>query len=229
MPTPAKKVIPIKQISAWSFSRYSTYVSCPRKAKYTIIDRLSQPGSAAMDRGTAIHKLAEDFALKRLKKLPAELALFKEEFMALKKEKSVICEEQWAFTKDWDPCGWSDWNNAWCRVKMDCAYVRSDNVLVIIDHKTGKIKDDHKEQLSLYALAGLVMYPDVVGVEAKLWYLDAGEEVTESWDAEQYESLKKLWAKKVKAMLSDKTYKPKPGVACRWCHFRKGNDGPCEF
>lgn len=228
MPTVAKKVVSLKQISAWSFSRYSTYISCPRKAKYSIIDRLKEPGSPAMDRGSAIHKLAEDFSMKRLRKLPEELNLFKEEFTLLKKQ-NVICEEQWAFNKEWVPCSWSDWEQAWCRVKMDCAYVDGESNLVIIDHKTGKIRDSHKEQLSLYALAGFLMYPDVISVVAKLWYLDAGEEVTESWTYHQVDELKKTWGKKVKSMLGDKTFKPKPGVACRWCHFRKDNGGPCEF
>lgn len=226
---PTKKVIPIKQITAWSYSRYSDYSSCPRKAKYKVIDKLKEPGSAAMDRGSAIHALAERYAKKELRALPDELALFKAEFTALRKQK-VITEEQWAFTVNWEPAGWSDWNSAWLRVKMDCAYVdRDTNRLQIIDHKTGRVNDAHKNQLSLYAVAGLIMFPDVQGVDAKLWYLDQGEEFTQGYERGELPFLQKTWERTVKKMLTDKTFKPNPGPACRWCHFKKGNGGPCEF
>ena len=34
------KIIPIKKIESWSFSRYSVYSECPRKAKFKFIDKL---------------------------------------------------------------------------------------------------------------------------------------------------------------------------------------------
>ena len=44
----------------WSYSRLTTWEQCPLKAKLKYIDGLKEPGSPAMDRGTAIHKDAEE-------------------------------------------------------------------------------------------------------------------------------------------------------------------------
>ena len=235
-----KKVIPIKQITSWSFSRYNVYKSCPAKAKYKFIDKLQEPGSPQMDRGTEIHKLAEDYAKGLLKKLPAELSLFKEEFAALKKQKVKFIEESWTFKADWSLTTWNDWNGAWLRVKLDAAYINPDhNVLVVVDHKTGKFResknDEYEEQLQLYGLAGLKKHPTVDAVAPRLWYLDEGvihpdletAEIIYTRNDEKY--LDKLWAGKTKKMLTDTTFKPTPGSACTYCHFRKANNGPCKF
>ena len=49
------------RITSWSFSRWSCYSSCPYKAKLKFIDKLKEPGSPQMDRGTVIHELAEHY------------------------------------------------------------------------------------------------------------------------------------------------------------------------
>lgn len=231
---------PAKQITSWSFTRYSTYQKCPALAKFKFIDKLAEPGSPAMERGNQIHKLAEDFTNGQIKKLPKELGLFKEEFAALKKQKVKFVEESWVFRKDWTQTTWNDWNGAWLRVKTDAAYINTEfNALVIIDHKTGKFNDsknaEYEEQLQLYGLAGLVRHPTVEVVSPRLWYLDQGiihpnpEDNEISYTRKDEKYLLKLWTGKVKKMLTDTTFKPTPGAACRYCHFRKENGGPCKF
>lgn len=218
----------VQKIKSWSFSRWQVYQECPAKAAYKFIKKLEEPGNQAMERGTIIHKMAEDFTNGKLKKLPEELKAFKAEFMALKKS-GAITEENWGFTRAWEPCAWDDWQRCWLRVKMDCAYLDDDNWLNIIDHKTGKQKDDHDEQLSLYAVVGLIMFPDCRGVKAKLWYLDSGLDKEEVFERKRYSSLIKTWEGKVKAMMSDTKFAPRSGRYCSWCHYRKDNGGPCKF
>jgi CRISPR/Cas system-associated exonuclease Cas4 (RecB family) len=215
------------KITAWSFSRWGDYEQCPAKAKYKHVDRMKEPGSPAMERGSMIHTLAENFVKGPLKgALPPELKLFGKEFRDLRKRKA-ICEEQLAFTEKWEKCDWFA-HNTWLRVKMDVMYLDGDT-LVVIDHKTGKPKDDYGLQLSLYALAGFLTFPSATKVRAALWFLDAGEEVAEGFTRDQVEDLKKDWLKRIKPMFSDTRFAPKPGNYCRWCHFRKGNNGPCQF
>jgi CRISPR/Cas system-associated exonuclease Cas4 (RecB family) len=227
MPT---KVVTIQQMPAWSYSRLSTYTDCPRKAKYKFLDKLEEPGSSALERGSAIHKLAEEYANGRLKTLPAELKAFKAEFEYVKKVLPVT-EQQWAFDKDWVE---SDWfaKNTWARMVVDLYYTepKDDSKLVIIDHKTGKINPAHKEQLGLYALGGMCKDEKIQKVEVKLWYLDHGEEVAEMFvRSADFTGLKAHWNKAVKPMMSDKKFAPRPGNACKWCHFKKNNGGPCEY
>ena len=215
----------VSKMTSWSFSRWSDYQQCPLKAKLKHIDKIKEPGSPAMDRGTAIHKLAEDFTLQTIKKLPEELKAFKDEFMHLKKQGAIV-EENWGFTRAWEPCAWDDWNNCWLRVKLDACYLDADDYLVVIDHKTGKVNEDHLVQLSLYALVGMIMFPDCKGVKSRLWYLDQGIEVGEGagdYERKQLPALQKEWEKNVKAMFSDTKFAPRAGGKCRWCYFSSSN------
>jgi CRISPR/Cas system-associated exonuclease Cas4 (RecB family) len=216
-------------IKAWSFSRWKDYEQCPFRAKCKHVDRMKEPPSPAMERGSNIHKMAEDYTTGALKRLPKELKLFNDRFKALKKAKATV-EQSWAFTRKWGITQWNDWQNCWLRVKVDAFYKEGDT-LFVIDHKTGKRKEDHLEQLSLYALSGMVIVPEVKKVVTSLWYLDSGETGGEGQEFSDKEvpALKKDWEKKTRAMLSDTRFAPKPGYYCQWCPFSKGKGGPCKF
>jgi len=215
-----------QRITAWSFSRWKDYEQCPLKAKYKHVDKMKEPPAPAMERGSAIHKLAENFAKGELRKLPPELKLFSEQFAELKKSRPMV-EESWAFTDRWSPTDWFAFN-AWLRVKTDAACLDGDT-LYVIDHKTGKKKDDHADQLSLYAVAGMLKYPAVRKVVSQLWYLDSGEMTDQDFDVSELPGLQKDWVAKTKAMLNDMRFSPKPGNHCRWCSFSKSKGGPCKF
>lgn len=222
-----------QQITAWSFSRLSDWRACPLMAKFKYIDKLKTPGSKAMDRGSAIDKMADDFSKKTAQKLPCppELAAFEEEFRVLQKRPAVT-QEQWAFNNGWAETGWFD-SDAWCRLKTDIYLLNpKDNILTVIDVKTGKVRDSHEEQLDLYALGGLLKFPKCDGVDVRLWYVDLGLEHPEKeriYPREQVTELKDYWNGEAAPMLADKRFTPKPGRACTYCHFRKDNGGPCKF
>lgn len=229
-----------KPVTSWSFSRYTKYKQCPAKFKFNVVMGMKEPGNAAMDRGTDIHKLAENYVKGELPRLPAELALFKKEFVRLKKQKVKTVEDDWTWTKDWAHETHSkDWTGAWVRIKIDASYTNMQHeALVPIDFKTGKISDykqvEYEEQLELYALGGLKKYPFVKIVAPQLWYLDQGvmwigpnDEQLEYTRADE-KFLEKKWAAKIKPMFNDKTYKATPNHGCQWCHFRKSNGGPCK-
>lgn len=234
MPTPPKKsaTAAVNKITAWSFSRWNDYRKCAKFAYFKHVLRLKEPGNDAMARGAAIGEEAEKFAkAKKRAKCPPSLATFEQEFRDLQ-GRVIMSEEEWAFTSAWTKTGWFD-RDAWCRVKVDCAYVdEARNILVVIDYKTGKINEQHLEQLSLYALAGLLMEPTVDGVEVQLWYLDQGVQKPDEqkiYPRSDEAKLKKEWAKNTKPMLSDGRFAEKPGNACRWCHFSKAKGGPCKY
>lgn len=161
--------------------------------------------------------------------MPDELKQFKEKFMELKKAKPT-CEQEWAFDTAWRRTDWFA-KEAWCRVKMDAAYeLRKIRTAVGIDHKTGRYKEGtYGEQMELYLLALLLIYPEADTVICKLWFLDSGdEEVYEAKRADLTE-LKEMWLKRTKPMLNDKRFAPKPGNHCRWCPFSKAKGGKCKF
>ena len=226
----------IPKVTSWSFSRYMDYLTCPAKFKFKHLLKMSEPPNKYMERGADVHKKAEDYTTGKLKTMPAELKLFKEEFNALKKQKVKFIEDNWAFTKAWDLTQWNNWAECWLRVKLDAAYINLEhNALVVIDHKTGSMRDEKKAeyelQLELYGLAGLVQQPTVDLVSPRLWYLDHGVIYPEDTDIEYKRAdepkLKKKWEQRVIPMFADKQFKPKPNYTCDRCHYRKANGGPC--
>jgi len=238
-----KKIIPIKNITAWSFSRYSTYKQCPAKLKYSAIDKLKEPPNAAMARGAAIHTLAEEYVKGKGKTLPPELKLFADLFKMLRKQykKSIngmVVEDNWSFTKDWAETTWNDWIGCWVRIKLDCAHHEGDDVMIVTDWKTGKFRvemnEEYIEQLELYALAALLLHPHLKEVRPRLAYLDQGtiyptEDKPLVFVRADIDKLKKLWAKRTKAMMSDTTFAPRPNSKCCWCFFSASKNGPCKY
>jgi hypothetical protein len=244
-----KKTIPIKPLAAWSFSRYSAYKQCPLKVKLTAIDKLKEPGSPAMERGNVIHQLAEDYIKGKLKKLPPELAKFKDEFAMLKKTykadpASMVVEDQWAFTNVWGMSSWFDMATCWARIKIDCAHHISGTSMTITDWKTGKYREDsnveYLEQLELYALTCLLMHPHLEEVMPRLAYLDLGiyypavGQAVLRYTRADIPKLKKAWEKRVTPMMTDSNFAPRPNQYCRNCHFgqsgvARGGPGLCKF
>lgn len=245
MPVIAKRSQPAQKFKSWSASRFNDYSACPKRAFYKHIAKLPEPESPQMARGTEIHKKAEDYVKGVIARIPAELKTMTDTLKMLralrKKEPGkVIVEDNWAFTPTWDITHWQDWNGCAVRIKLDFAYAE-DATLHIGDWKTGKFNGfklpEYMLQQELYALAGLLKYPAAERVAPKLYFTDADviypREGTDDpefvFTRKDEPRLIKLWDKRVKPMLNDTTFKEKPGDACRFCHYKKANGGPCKY
>lgn len=216
----------MSRIHQWSFSRWKDYDTCPAKIKYRYIDKLPSSAGPAAERGTLIHKKAEDYVNGLYPELPSELSSFRADFKWLKARKA-ICEEEWAFTREWQPTDWTA-PDAWLRMKLD-ARVVSGSTCVVIDHKTGKQRDEHRMQLGLYAMATFIMAPEVENVNAKLWYLDLGKTTEENYVREELDLIKEVWEERVGPMMADEDFAPKPNFLCRYCDYSKDRGGPCPM
>ena len=204
---------------------------CPRKAKYKHVDKIREPSNQAMERGSMVGKAAEDFIMGRTKKCIPELKAFEEEFKELRKRKAT-CEDQWAYDKDWNEVEWFA-KNAFLRIKTDIYSLNlATNTLLCVDNKTGKVREEHLEQLDLYALGSFLKFPTVEHVDVRLWYLDQNKEVPEEpkiYNRSEVPKLKAYWMKQVKPMLADTRFAPKPSSNCRYCFFSKAKGGQCEY
>lgn len=200
-----------------------------------------------MARGSGIHTLAEEFIKGHGKALPEELKKFSAEFRALRKQyarkdNGMAVEDNWAFTNKWAETQWNDWVGCWVRIKLDCAHHHDGETLVVTDWKTGKYNDrqnaDYVEQLQLYALGAFLLHPHINTVAPRLIYLDAGVMFPEKpielmFTRDQLPYLIKSWNARVKPMMLDKVFAPKPNALCGWCHYRKANaaagGGQCKY
>lgn len=235
--------------TSWSFSRWVDYTLCPLKAYLAHIKGIREPKNDAMMRGQDIHDKAAGYIKGKIKKLPSELKLFKAEFDKLKKLYKqrihpAIAEEDWAFTKTWDETQWNDWINCWVRIKLDCAHHEDDGeTLIVTDWKTGKFREEdnalYLAQLELYALAAFLLKGHIETVKPRLVYLDLGISYPPPGRAIEYtradlKKLKTTWEKRVKPMMADRKFAPRPNDKCRWCFFGqsgkvKGGPGLCKF
>lgn len=227
----------MSKITAWSFTRWKDYEECPAKAKYKHVLKMKEPSSPAMERGSAIHKMCEDYINKVIDEVPMELHKFKESLVYLRGlGKDVGVEDSWTFKEDWSPTTWNDWASAWLRIKMDCHFTAEKGVLRVIDWKTGKFNEYdvgvYLLQLELYALGAFLTMPTVHTVIPKLAFLDQGvvypieEKVYKRTDLEK---IRKVWLKRIAPMMNDTSFKPKPSKKCSWCSFSKAKGGPCVY
>ncbi len=241
MPTPVYKVYPL---TAWSFSRYSEHKKCPYRFKLKVLERRHEPKGPALQHGIDVHDAASAFIRGELKRLPKELTSFAVEFKELAKlykqktKAVVVADDDWAFRKDWTVTHSKDWDGCWVRGKVDAAHSTDHRTMHLRDWKTGRLRDElvdeYMEQLELYCLCAMLMFDWLEEVTAELCFLDLGVVYPPPDQPLRYTradlpALKKAWEKKVIPMFKDKMFPPRANAGCRYCHFRKANDGPCKF
>lgn len=246
LPKPARRASPAKTpalptLTSWSYSVYTQYINCPLSVCFEKIKRIriAEPPNPAFVKGNMMHKFAEEFVGVKEKKAPViipELAAVTKKLQLFRKLKAKV-EADWAFTKDWLPTRWNDWDNCWLRIKVDAvAEVKKPEPLVhIVDWKSGKIYEEHKQQRSLYALAAMQLIDlgtladgdKKTKIIAEHAYTDTTQTAIEEYTMKDFKPLKAEWMRRVEHMMSDTKYPAKTGFKCRYCKFRKSNGGPC--
>lgn len=220
-----------RMIESWSWSRWSDYDKCHFLAFCKHVLKIKEPGNKAMDRGSAIHKEAEDFVKGVEPKLSPNLKLFSTDIRRLKKL-GATAEGGMNFRKDWTETVYNDWDNVWVRIKVDAELLmKQQTEALVIDYKTGQFKPEgHALQMGLYAVGTFAKYPTVEKVTTSLWFLDHGPpKVEEEYTRDEFDRLRKDWERRVAPMMADKVFKPNPGNHCAYCFHRKDNGGRCKF
>lgn len=241
----------IKTFKAWSYSRLTEWEQCPFRAKSKHLDKVKEPEGPALARGRAIEEKVYSYIFDpKVKMVPDEGKTFDVELAAIKKiARSVLSNRDLAFDRDWRPCAWDDWQNAWLRVRMDLLWAsgredpfqlpskRAGAVARVADLKTGRIYEDKLDQLDLYRVTALLLpegvLPPVDLAASQMWYLDQGETRPDGTWASLVRSQAprelQRWAKRVKPMMLDEAFLPRPGNHCKWCHLAKAKGGPCPY
>lgn len=232
-------------IKAWSPSRLVDYETCPAKLKYKVIDKLPEPPAPALDRGSRIHKEAEDFIIGTGKVVPADLQGVRDELKRLRsayRRGKVRVEQGLAFNARWKPVDWFS-QEAWLRCKIDVVEQATPKkekktlvkVARVTDWKTGKNNardaEKHGDQLNLYSLA-VISAGAAEYATARLIFTDSGEFVEKeqgSLSPGDVLTAREKWAERVAPMMEDTEFAPTPNFTCRWCAFSKAKGGPCKF
>ena len=220
-------------ISSWSYTKLIDFEQCPYRAKLKYLDRVPEAKSEAADRGTMIHKLAEDYVPGQIKKLPTELRHFAPEFDALRREYKaghVSLEGEWGFDKDWMP---APWKSAWLRVKGDAIATVPGQPAVVIDYKTGARFGNemkHGEQVQLYAIATFIRNPELKNIIVELWYLDKDELTQMEYTRDHALRYVQVFEKRALKLTTAKQFPANPNMfTCKWCPFGPNKGNQCEF
>lgn len=220
-------------IKAWSFSSLSVYEQCPMRAKLKQIDKIEEPTTPALTRGSEIHDLAERYVRgQEGDEVPLPLQQFTKGFEQLKAQFAagkVTCEEDWAFTKDWSETGWTS-PDCWHRAKLDAFLIEDDGSALIVDYKTGKKFGNelkHGEQGLTYAIGAFLRHPELNFIKIEFWYLDKGEKLRREYTREQALLFHPRLHQRAVKMTTAVDFPAKPSfIACRWCHY--GKEGICK-
>jgi putative RecB family exonuclease len=214
---------------SWSYSRFDAWRTCPAKYRYKFVDKLPEPQSPAMARGSRVHSQLEAY-LGGKGDLPAEVkgGYHAAVYDMIRDHEDKVVEDKWGFTSVWAKTGWMA-DDVWLRSIVDVAMRHADGSITVVDHKTGRRYASNDDQMEVFATATLSRFPDAQRVETRLIYLeqDKIEEIALfKWD--DADKLRDKWARAVQPMLGDRDFPARPNDKCRWCAFSRDAGGPCK-
>lgn len=223
----AKTAVVKKFTGPWTHSRLSTFETCKLRFKLKEIDKLAEPSSPALARGSEIHEQIEGYLNNWVKALPPDIKL-RGEIQKLKKLKPII-EKLWAHSADYAPLA-DQWDKtAYCRAKLD-AFVETNRRARVIDFKTGRIYPGNDDQVRFYGMLGLMRAPKKPEAVLELWYVDQDLiKECEPVKREEVPALQKDYTRRATIMYNATKFPAEPGLHCRNCPYRKASGGPCEF
>lgn len=213
----------------WSYSRLTTWETCPRRYKYNYVDKLAsfrEMGLAA-SRGTEIHSKGEAYLKGDLQLYPPEFQKVSAHTMYLK-TRGAKPEVKLGVKADWTPCEYSD-PETYIRVIIDIL-LEDEGVLHVQDWKTGRIYDHHVDQLGIYVAVAAAHFPEATEYRSRAVYIDQGviaKPVVTTPDRLKPSRL--MIDGRIKNAEDDKVWPTKAGPECKWCDYSKAYGGPCQF
>ena len=210
----------------YSYSSVKMYEQCPRKFKFSKIDKLADSSGEAANRGKLIH--AEIEAL-----LNGGLPVFSDEVFYLEDKLSkwinlkAASEMSIAVDDNFNAVMYSD-PTAKFRGVIDLYYEQGLEA-TIIDFKTGKHRD-YSDQVTVYAAMVMSCKPHIDYVKTAIEFIDLAK--TDEYKLITRSDLPMLQLQlknRLKAVEKDKIYAPNPSYLCNYCHYRKNNGGPCKW
>lgn len=215
---------------AWSHSALDKFESCPKQYYETqIAKRWPYVATAEMEWGKSVHKSFEDFLLYGTP-LSIDLQPHREFLEHFKAEPGELAgEERIALDTGLRPCGYFAKDvEVWYRGqvdarKRDCA----GGVTHILDHKTGKVKNDYT-QLKAFAMYEFLTQPDIHTCIVEYYWTQIRGANGETYHREQLSDILRFFAGKLNryadAFLNN-SFPPKTSGLCNgWCPVTD-----CEF
>lgn len=218
----------IQTVKTWSFSSLQKYEMCPLSVYHqNFSPKVKKKTSIEAQRGVDIHALAEHWVQGDDDDIPECLNKLPNNFRQLQfdyRDGNVRCEEKWGLTQMWEPCTWAD-PDVWLRLICDVVIRENKQSIRIIDYKTGRRfgkEFEHNNQLMLYAIAGMHMFPDCEHITTEIWYLKEGSTLEKHYTRDMCDIFKPKWHQRAVTMTTDTEFMSNGSKGkCKWCDFNK--------
>lgn len=211
----------------WSHSALGTFKNCPRQFyELRVAKSVEDTQGEAAIWGTQVHEHFEHRLADGVE-LPADLAVH-EKFLAWLESMpgDAYVEDRIALDTKLQPCAFFGAHDVWYRGVIDYMKVHG-NIARIVDHKTGKKKDDFG-QLKLFALHTFIRFPQVETVRADYYWTQTMTTSGQTYTRDQQEA---LWAEFLpdlrqyaEAFRTDVWQPRQSGLCNGWCPVTA-----CEF
>lgn len=225
---------------ALSHSRLNDYNTCPLKFKAKYIDKNpifkeDMSKSPHLVRGSNVHKALENYVVQRTSGEEPKITSLPEVETTkpfidkiLGAYKVVLPESQIAVNSKWERVEWFS-PDAYYRAIFDLIALNDDK-FVIIDWKTGKMRDydggpSGKGQLHLAATIALSMWPNISRGSTAYSYVDHRQNIVKHFTQDDKQELVEHFDAEHAKVNSDTEFKPKVNEFCKWCPLTR-NDCP---
>jgi ATP-dependent exoDNAse (exonuclease V) beta subunit len=251
------KHLPLAKYAAWSPSKATLAGTCPLAFKYRYVDSISTGSkNTAAKVGVAVHRalelhlggadiniametaIAEDDAelthgekeqVRTFTSRVIEFAQRIQKFTAGNKVTRILLEAEWAITANYTACSFGHPDGI-VRGVVDMALVMENGYVIILDHKTGRLRAPsyYQTQLDFYTVMALSHFPDLKGVQCALHYVAHGK--IEWNDPVKVAHIRNVLQPWIISFLNKKaeyadTAVATPGKHCNWCDYRS----ICQF
>lgn len=213
----------------YSFSAMNTYIQCPRKYKYSKIDKIPSENTdrTALLKGSAIHDILEKFPESSSYKLAPKYQHIADKFIESNLGKKYIFSEsirelKFGLSTSLKECSFYNKDNTLFRGSIDHMCIIDDR-LNLIDWKTGKYKDlkyQDFNQLIFYAIFIFLKYEDLQEIRISFVYVEHNLENDLLLKRENLKSYIKEMITVIKDIENDKEFVKNPSRLCEWCDFR---------
>jgi CRISPR/Cas system-associated exonuclease Cas4 (RecB family) len=235
----------------WSISKAGVIEKCSQQFDYKYVQKLAEIVTFEQSRlGVAVHAALEMVLggtdqkkafliagdngelttdeLEQLQTFWDQVSKFKRWSDNFQKQHGVakkFIEQKWAVKPDFTGTEFFD-KNGLIRGVVDFAMLTGKKDLVVIDHKSGKVKeiDQHSTQLKTYAVMALAVMPDIRGVQSAINYVMHDKmDWAKFVPAEQIRDEFQPWLVNYLTSSCEKLLAPpqaKKGWYCDWCAYK---------
>jgi len=152
-----------------------------------VLKRWKDPETEERLWGNRVHEALKE-NMQKGTPLPAGMEVWQHIADQFRKVKGILlAEQEIALDENWKQCAWFS-KQAWIRVILDVAWIDG-TIGKVVDWKTGKPKRG-SDQLALFALVMLAMYPQLTEVRTMFVWLKTGTKTEETY---QRADMAKLW------------------------------------